>query len=90
MVCGSDLIYYTYSEETPHSRLLLEALGQLCDQDTPVFLSLSLHHNPEEVRSRARARENAQACGSDALARATTARKEVKAHAGCRSRRARP
>ncbi|KAI8464948.1 MAG: hypothetical protein J3K34DRAFT_489495 [Monoraphidium minutum] len=49
VVCGSDLIYYTYSAETPHSRLLLAALRALCCGDTRIFLSLSLHHNPDEV-----------------------------------------
>lgn len=50
VICGSDLIYYTYSEATPHSRLLLAALRQLAAPSTLIVLSLSLHHNPEEVR----------------------------------------
>ena len=50
VICGSDLIYYTYSERTPHSRLLLEALQRLAVPElTLIALSLSLHHNPEEV-----------------------------------------
>ena len=52
VVVGSDLIYYTYSEATPHSRLLLAALRQLAGAGTLVVLSLSLHHNPEEVGPR--------------------------------------
>lgn len=49
VICGSDLIYYTYSQATPHSRLLLAALKQLAGPETMIVLSLSLHHNPEEV-----------------------------------------
>ncbi|GBF98660.1 hypothetical protein Rsub_11654 [Raphidocelis subcapitata] len=48
-IVGSDLIYYSYSEATPHSRLLLSALRQLAAPATLIVLSLSLHHNPEEV-----------------------------------------
>ncbi|MEW5318790.1 MAG: hypothetical protein WDW38_009978 [Sanguina aurantia] len=49
IIVGSDLVYYTNSEETPHSTLLLETLLMLASPGTLVFLSLSLHHNPEEV-----------------------------------------
>jgi uncharacterized membrane protein YgcG len=49
VIVGSDLIYYTYSEATPHSRLLLGALKACAGPATPIFLSLSLHHNPGEV-----------------------------------------
>lgn len=41
----------SYTPSTPHSRLLLQALVQLADQDSLIFLALSLHHNPEEVRA---------------------------------------
>ncbi|GLC45283.1 hypothetical protein PLESTB_000716800 [Pleodorina starrii] len=49
VIVGSDLIYYSYNPETPHSRLLLWTLRRLCGPHSAVFLSLSLHHNPEEV-----------------------------------------
>lgn len=49
VILGSDLVYYTYSEATPHSKLLLDTLCTLAGPSTLVFLSLSLHHNPEEV-----------------------------------------
>ncbi|KAG2498268.1 hypothetical protein HYH03_004017 [Edaphochlamys debaryana] len=49
MIVGSDLIYYSYTPETPHSQLLLWTLRRLSGPHTTVFLSLSLHHNPEEV-----------------------------------------
>ncbi len=45
----SDLIYYSYSEATPHSRLLLSALHALSGPETDIYLALSLHHNPGEV-----------------------------------------
>jgi predicted nicotinamide N-methyase len=51
LIVGSDLIYYTYSEATPHSRALLSTLLQLAGRGTLVFLALSLHHNPQEVES---------------------------------------
>jgi predicted nicotinamide N-methyase len=51
LVVGADLVYYTFSAETPHSALLLTALGQLAGSRTAIFLALSLHHNPEEVES---------------------------------------
>ncbi len=51
VICGSDLIYYTFSDATPHSRLLLAALRQLAGAETLIVLSLGLHHNPEEVRA---------------------------------------
>lgn len=47
LIVGSDLIYYTYIEATPHSRLLLLALQQLAGPETQIYLALSLHHNPE-------------------------------------------
>jgi hypothetical protein len=53
VIVGSDLIYYTYSEATPHSRLLLAALRAAAGPGTPIYLSLSLHHNPEARRARA-------------------------------------
>lgn len=49
VIVGSDLIYYSYTPETPHSELLLWTLRRLAGPHTTVFLSLSLHHNPEEV-----------------------------------------
>ncbi|EFJ41461.1 hypothetical protein VOLCADRAFT_98497 [Volvox carteri f. nagariensis] len=49
VIVGSDLIYYSYTPETPHSRLLLWTLRRLCGPCSVVYLSLSLHHNPEEV-----------------------------------------
>eukprot|EP00877_Chromochloris_zofingiensis_P003769 jgi/Chrzof1/13393/Cz07g31110.t1 len=49
LIVGSDLVYYSYSEQTPHSKLLLQSLAQLANPDTAIYLSLSLHHNPEEV-----------------------------------------
>ncbi|PNH04467.1 Methyltransferase-like protein 21D [Tetrabaena socialis] len=49
VIVGSDLIYYSYSPETPHSRLLLWTLRRLSGPHTTIYLSLSLHHNPEEV-----------------------------------------
>ncbi len=52
VIVGSDLIYYTYTPETPHSELLLWTLRRLAGPHTTVFLSLSLHHNPEEVGQR--------------------------------------
>lgn len=50
VIVGSDLIYYTHSSETPHSLLLLQTLRWLSGPRTLIFLSLSLHHNPEEVQ----------------------------------------
>ena len=50
VIVGSDLIYYTYSEETPHSKLLLWTLRRVAGPGSLVYLALSLHHNPEEVR----------------------------------------
>jgi hypothetical protein len=41
----------SYTPATPHSRLLLQALSQLCGPRTRVFMALSLHHNPHEVRA---------------------------------------
>ena len=49
LLVGSDLVYYTYSEATPHSKVLLATLLQLAGKGTLVFLALSLHHNPAEV-----------------------------------------
>ncbi|KXZ54919.1 hypothetical protein GPECTOR_4g991 [Gonium pectorale] len=51
VIVGSDLIYYTFTPATPHSALLLWTLRRLAGPHTTVFLSLSLHHNPEEVES---------------------------------------
>jgi hypothetical protein len=51
LIVGADLIYYTYSQETPHSELLLTTLDQLASSETVIYLALSLHHNPEEVES---------------------------------------
>ena len=51
LIVGSDLIYYSYSEETPHTRLLLWTLKRLAGPDTLIYMALSLHHNPEEVQS---------------------------------------
>jgi hypothetical protein len=40
----------SYSEATPHSRLLLATLRRLAaPRETLIFLALSLHHNPGEV-----------------------------------------
>jgi predicted nicotinamide N-methyase len=47
LILGSDLVYYSYSEATPHSRLLLLALQQLAGPDSHIYLALSLHHNPQ-------------------------------------------
>ena len=49
LIVGADLIYYSYSPQTPHSRLLLQSLQQLAGPYTLIYLALSLHHNPEEV-----------------------------------------
>eukprot|EP00879_Flechtneria_rotunda_P008788 GHRR01009204.1.p1 GENE.GHRR01009204.1~~GHRR01009204.1.p1 ORF type:complete len:287 (+),score=113.14 GHRR01009204.1:533-1393(+) len=49
LIVGSDLIYYSYSGATPHSRLLLLALQQLAGPQSLIYLALSLHHNPGEV-----------------------------------------
>eukprot|EP00878_Enallax_costatus_P034224 GHUV01037914.1.p1 GENE.GHUV01037914.1~~GHUV01037914.1.p1 ORF type:complete len:266 (-),score=61.15 GHUV01037914.1:23-820(-) len=49
VIVGSDLIYYSYTRDTPHSRLLLMVLQQLAGPETQIYLALSLHHNPEEV-----------------------------------------
>ena len=49
-IVGSDLIYYTYSEATPHSKLLLWTLRHVAVPGSLIYLALSLHHNPEEVR----------------------------------------
>ncbi|KAG1653004.1 hypothetical protein FOA52_007859 [Chlamydomonas sp. UWO 241] len=49
LIVGSDLIYYTYSEETPHSKLLLWTLARISTPKSLIYLALSLHHNPEEV-----------------------------------------
>lgn len=49
LIVGSDLIYYTYSDATPHSALLLQTLCKLASPETLIFLALSLHHNPDEV-----------------------------------------
>lgn len=51
VITGSDLIYYSYTEKTPHTRLLIWTLKQLMRRHTLIVLSLSLHHNPEEVKS---------------------------------------
>lgn len=51
LIVGSDLIYYSYTAATPHSRLLLQALVQLAGPGSLIFLALSLHHNPEEVHA---------------------------------------
>ncbi len=56
LIVGADLVYYTYTDATPHSRLLLAALRQLAAPlATLIYLALSLHHNPEEVSARNRA-----------------------------------
>jgi predicted nicotinamide N-methyase len=47
LIVGSDLVYYSYSDATPHSRLLLLALQQLAGPDSQIYLALSLHHNPQ-------------------------------------------
>ena len=47
VICGSDLIYYSYTPDTPHTALLLWTLRRLVAPTTRVYLSLSLHHNPE-------------------------------------------
>eukprot|EP00955_Chlamydomonas_euryale_P072981 361582-Chlamydomonas_euryale.AAC.6 len=49
VVVGSDLVYYTYCDATPHSRLLLWTLERVSAPGTLIYLALSLHHNPEEV-----------------------------------------
>jgi predicted nicotinamide N-methyase len=49
IIVGADLVYYSYTPKTPHSRLLYQALQQLAGPQTLIYLSLSLHHNPEEV-----------------------------------------
>eukprot|EP00882_Tetradesmus_deserticola_P030681 GHRQ01034564.1.p1 GENE.GHRQ01034564.1~~GHRQ01034564.1.p1 ORF type:complete len:155 (+),score=64.04 GHRQ01034564.1:1-465(+) len=51
LIVGSDLVYYSYSEATPHSRLLLLALQQLAGPESNIYLALSLHHNPQEVEN---------------------------------------
>ncbi|WIA13638.1 hypothetical protein OEZ85_007201 [Tetradesmus obliquus] len=51
LIVGSDLVYYSYSEATPHSRLLLLALQQLAGPESQIYLALSLHHNPQEVEN---------------------------------------
>jgi hypothetical protein len=51
IIVGSDLIYYSYCKETPHTQLLLWTLKRLSGPQTLIFLALSLHHNPEEVQS---------------------------------------
>ena len=50
VIVGSDLIYYTYSEATPHSKLLLWTLRRVAVLGSLIYLALSLHHNTEEVR----------------------------------------
>jgi predicted nicotinamide N-methyase len=50
LIVGSDLVYYSYSEATPHSRLLLLVLQQLAGPGTQIYLALSLHHNPQGGR----------------------------------------
>lgn len=49
LIVGSDLIYYSYSEATPHTKLLLTTLKRLSCPGTIILLALSLHHNAEEV-----------------------------------------
>jgi hypothetical protein len=49
VIVGSDLIYYTYNEATPHSKLLLWTLRRVAGPGSLIYLALSLHHNPEEV-----------------------------------------
>lgn len=49
VIVGSDLIYYTYSEKTPHSKLLLWTLQRVAAPGSLIYLALSLHHNPDEV-----------------------------------------
>jgi predicted nicotinamide N-methyase len=49
IILGADLVYYSYTPKTPHSRLLYQALQQLAGPQTLIYLSLSLHHNSEEV-----------------------------------------
>lgn len=51
IIVGADLIYYSYSEATPHTKLLLFTLKRLSGPSTIIFLALSLHHNPDEVNS---------------------------------------
>lgn len=51
LVVGSDLIYYSYSKETPHSELLVWTLQRVCGPRTLIVLALSLHHNAPEVHS---------------------------------------
>lgn len=40
LVVGSDLIYYSYSPETPHSLLLLDTLTALTCQSSVIYLVL--------------------------------------------------
>lgn len=47
----SPLSSCSYTPATPHSHLLLQALVQLSGPGTLIFLALSLHHNPEEVKA---------------------------------------
>ncbi|KAL6751592.1 putative methyltransferase-domain-containing protein [Haematococcus lacustris] len=49
VILGADLIYYSDTPETPHSRLLLWTLQRLAGDHSLILLALSLHHNPEEV-----------------------------------------
>jgi hypothetical protein len=49
LIVGADLVYYSYTPQTPHSRLLLQSLQQLAGPYSLIYLALSLHHNPEEV-----------------------------------------
>eukprot|EP00798_Chlamydomonas_sp_ICE-L_P022367 gene22367-29469_t len=49
VIVGADLIYYTYSEETPHTQQLLWTLEKVASPQSLIYLALSLHHNPEEV-----------------------------------------
>ncbi|GAX80365.1 hypothetical protein CEUSTIGMA_g7804.t1 [Chlamydomonas eustigma] len=50
VIVGSDLIYYTYCEETPHTKLLLWTLERVATPDSLIYFALSLHHNPDEVQ----------------------------------------
>lgn len=45
LIVGSDLIYYSYTPDTPHSELLLWSLRRLAGPRSLVLLALSLHHN---------------------------------------------
>jgi hypothetical protein len=60
VIVGSDLIYYSFTPETPHSKLLLWTLRRLSGPSTRIFLSLSLHHNPGEVSQMRPARTHTQ------------------------------